>query len=401
MKRRRVKITGIGPVTPAGIGRQDFIAGILQSVSRIRPFTKLGADFGPFVAGQVEHFQLKDYVPKQKMPKGAARHTEFAIAGTVLALRDAGVTDAMLGESTCAIVAGSSLMDFDGIGRTIEGVVTKGIRGAVPRTIYTTPGACISAAIAEILGISARTLSIQTSCCAGLDAIGNAARLIADGECEFAICGGTEAPLHRCPLVELRAAGLTPASSEDPKRLNRPFDLWRTTGVVSEGAAMLLLEAEDSPRPGYGFISGYGCASDGGSGLCAGMYDSIVEATANAGIHTTDVDVINAWGPGHQLIDAAESRVLRRLLGASLAEIPVFSIKGSVGNPLGAAGAIQVAATAISFQHRMLPPTVNWQFPDPDCPLNLSARSRALETRVSLINAHGLSGVNSALVLRK
>lgn len=401
MKRRRVKITGIGPVTPAGVGREEFWNGILEPVSRVRPFTKLDPELGEFVAAYVDRFKIEDYFDKDLAPKGIARHTQFAAAGALLALRDAGISLAELKRSASMVVSGSSLMDFEGIGRTIEGVTSKGVRGAVPRTVYTTNAACIPATVADMLQIDAKTMSIQTSCCAGMDAIGHAARMVATGEADIAICGGTEAPLYQTPLVELRATGLTPSTVEMPKRINRPFDLWRTTGVVSEGCCMLVIEPESSPRPGYAYISGYAYAGDAMGKLCAGMAQSITHALADAGLKPKQVDAIQAWGPGHRLVDAAEAEVLYEVFGAALKDIPAVSIKGAIGNPLGAAPAIMVAATALALRHATLPPTVNWEFPDPACALNLSAKPRLLEHSATLINAHGLAGLNAALVLEK
>jgi 3-oxoacyl-(acyl-carrier-protein) synthase len=305
MKRRRVKITGIGPVTPAGIGREAFESGIFEMVSRIRPFTKLGDEFGPFVAGFIDRFRLEEYVDRNAIPKCAARHTQFAAAGALLALRDASIDVDSLSDIACAIVAGSSLMDFDGIGRTIKGVISKGMRGAVPRTVYTTNAACIPATIAELLCLQAKTLSIQTSCCAGLDAVGHAARMVAEGEVDIAICGGSEAPLFQCPLIELRATGLTPSTTDTPKRLNRPFDLWRTTGVVSEGACMFVIEPDSSPRRGYAYVSGYAYAGDPRGNVCFGLQEAIKHAIADASIKPEQIDAVNAWGPGHRVIDAA------------------------------------------------------------------------------------------------
>lgn len=401
MKRRRVKITGLGPVTPAGVGRDEFWPGILDPVSRIRAFTKLGPEMGPFVAAYIEKFHIEDYVDKAAVPKGAARHTVFAIAGAVLALRDAGLTAAEFDRMNAVVVAGSSLMDFDGISRTIEGVATKGIRGAQPRTVYTTNAAVIPASIVQTLGVSARAMAIQTSCCAGMDAIGQAVKMVAFGEADIAICGGTEAPLYRTPLVELRATGLTPASVDTPRKQDRPFDLWRTTGVVSEGAAMLVIEAEDSPRPGYSFISGYAHAMDLADRSCSGMTVAMKLAIADARLNAKGIDVVNAWGPGHRQVDAAEAEGLKEIFGTRLPEIPVHSIKGALGNPLGAAPAMQVVTAALAQRHGMIPPTVNWEFPDPACPLNLSGHARAVAHDTTLINAHGLSGVNSSLVLTR
>ena len=225
--------------------------------------------------------------------------------------------------------------------------------------------------------------------------------MVSSGEVDIAICGGTESPLYRCPLVELRAAGLTPATQEMPERLCRPFDLWRTTGVVGEGAAMVVIEAESSPRPPYCYLAGYSSCNDLADSLCSGMALAIRQAIADAGFSASEVDSINAWGPGHSEVDAAESEILRRVFGDRLGALPTFSIKGALGNPLGAAPAMQVATSAIALRRGMVPPTVNWDFPDPACPLNLATKTRYLDQGVSLVNAHGLSGVNSSVLLTK
>jgi 3-oxoacyl-(acyl-carrier-protein) synthase len=401
MNRRRVKITGIGPVTPAGIGKELFWKGILEPVSRVRPFTKLEPELGPFVAAFIEGLHIDQYVPRASVPKGSARHTLFAIAGAALALRDAGMSSDDFVHANTVVVAGACVMDFEGIIRTVEAVTEKGVRGAQGRAVYTTNAAAIAATVGEVLGIPARTMSVQSSCCTGLDAIGHAARLVGSGEADIAICGGTDAPLFQCPLVELRAVGMTPDTTDNAKKLDRPFDMWRTTGVVSEGACMFVIETETSPRPGYSFVTGYAYSNDRPKELCSGMAVAMKQALADANIRAAQVECISAWGPGHRLIDAAEARMLDEVFGKQLAGIPALSIKGSIGNPLGAAGAIQVAAAALSQKTGYIPPTVNWQFPDPDCPLNLCANQRHISHDVTLVNAHGLSGVNSSLILHR
>jgi 3-oxoacyl-(acyl-carrier-protein) synthase len=267
--------------------------------------------------------------------------------------------------------------------------------------VFNSSVSAISGAIAEAVGGGTRTLTLQSACCSGLDAIGHAANSIASGEAEIAICGGTEAPLHFHPMLELKLAGLTPDSAELPERICRPFDLWRTTGVISEGAAILVLEPEESPRPGYALVEGYAYATDPAAMPVEGLREAIRLALANAGVRPGQVDCISAWGPGHKLVDRAEAQVLHAVFGARLREIPASSIKGAIGNPLGAGGAIQVVAAALGLRDGVIPPTVNWQFPDPDCPLNLSAAARLVAHRLTLVNSHGLSGTNACLVLSK
>jgi 3-oxoacyl-(acyl-carrier-protein) synthase len=401
MKRRRVKITGIGPVTPAGIGREEFWNGVLEPVSRVRPFGKFGEEYGPLVAAYIDEFDIRRYVDQTKIPKGSSRQTLFGIVSAILALKDAGISQGELEKASCAVVNGSSLMDFGGIVSSIDAIYKHGARGAKPRNLYTTNTSSTPRAISETLGITARTMAVQSACCGGIDAIGCAAALVAEGAVDIAICGGTEAPLHRSPLLELRAAGLTPPTTEMPERLDRPFDLWRTTGVVSEGSCMFVIEPESSPRQGYSYISGYAYANDKADDLCDGLALAIKLALADGGTRPSEVESINAWGPGHKLIDAAEARAVASVFGSALADTPVVSIKGSIGTPLGAAPAIQVAAAALGQRYGMIPPTVNWEHPDPACPLNLSNRYRTVAHSCTLINAHGLGGLNAALILKR
>jgi len=402
MRRRRVKITGLGPVTPAGVGREAFWKGILEPVSRIRAYTKLGEEWGPFIAAYLDSFSLGDFVDDLSgVPRGAARQTQLAIAAMQLALQDAGLSPEDIRSRICGVAMGSALMDFGSITTSIDSVHKKGLRGIIPRCIITSGQASVADTMNQVIDSAGPTYSIQNSCCSGMDAIGLSADKVATGEWDLAICGGTEAPLFRHPLLEMRAIELTPMTNEMPERFVRPFDLWRTTGVVSEGACVVVLESEESPRPAYGFVEGYGFHNDIRLDLCDGLTEAGRLALADAGLRPGAVEAISAWGPGHKQIDAAESRAMANLFGEHLAEIPVVSIKGAIGSPLGAAPSIQVAAAALALRHGVIPPTVNWERPDPECRLNLSRQPREIRHEISLVNAHGIGRVNSSLVLRR
>lgn len=400
MKRRRVKITGIGPVTPAGIGREDFWKGILEPVSRIKAFGKLGEEYGPIVAAQIEKLHVSAHV-QRPLPTGTARHTSFAIVGTVLALKDAGIEMAELVRAAPTIVTGTGYMDFGGIGKAIDAVAEEGASAANRKAPYNVDIGGLPVAISQALGVSSRTSALSTQCVAGMDAIGFGAQLIANGESDIVICGGTDAPLNKFPLLELRAAGLTPPTTEMPDRICRPFDLWRTTGVISEGACMVVLEPEESVRTGYSWIAGYGFANDEGHNMCSGMFEATRRALGDASLRPRDVDAINAWGPGHKIVDLGEALAMQKVFGTYLAEIPVVSIKGAIGSAVAAAPAIQVATAALAQRYGVMPPTVNWEYPDPCCALNLSRRFREIQHGVTLVNAHGLGGLNSALILSR
>jgi 3-oxoacyl-[acyl-carrier-protein] synthase II len=401
MKRRRVKITGIGPVTPAGIGREAFWKGILEPVSRVRPFTKLGDDFGPLVAAYIDGFDITDFTDRAVVPKGAARQSLFAIAGSILALKDAGLSRDELRSARSAVITGSCVMDFGGILSSIDGVHQRGMRAALPRTLYSIGVGSVPSAVNRAIGLSGRAVAMSTQCVSGLDAIGYAASFVANGEIDIAICGGTDAPLHRFPMLELRAAEVTSATFDMASRQARPFDLWRTAGVLAEGCSMFVLEPDHSRRAGYSYVAGYGFANDEENDMCGGLVDTAKHALAQARLCPSDVDVLNAWGPGDKRVDRGEAQAMGRIFGPRLVEIAATSIKGAIGSPLGAAPAIQIAAAALGQKFGIVPPTVNWEFRDPDCGLNLSARARSIPHRTSLVNAHGFGALNSSMILER
>lgn len=398
--RRRVKITGIGPVTPAGIGREAFFKGINEPVSRVRAITRFDPTAGPFVGAEVSNFELGDFAPNEN-PRRLSRHTQFSLVGAMLAMRDADIKPDELRALNPLVVTGTSIMDFDKIGRGMEAVFKKGTRYAPGSIMYEASVANVAGKIAQWLDVPTRMFTLQTSCCSGLDAIGQAFEQIATGQTEFALAGGSECPLSYYPLLGFNAAELSPATDESPERLCRPFDLWRTTGVLGEGACIFALEPEFSPRPALAWITGYGFANDADGQTAMGLSDAIKMALANAMRRTDEVGFINAWGTGHRFIDVNESRALQKTFGSRLPDIPVTSIKGAIGTALGASGPIQTASTALSLLEGLLPPTVNWETQDPGCPLNLSNQTRRMHVEVAVVNAHGLSGSNSALVIEK
>jgi 3-oxoacyl-[acyl-carrier-protein] synthase II len=398
MTRRRVKITGIGPVTPAGIGREAFLRGINEPISRVQRVSKL-KDKGAFIAAEVPEFKVTDWIEVDGSIKRLPRQTQFALAGTALALKDAGLSRQELAGRNPVILNGSSLMDSELVCKTITGVVTKGPKYANTTVIFEAPPISVAGHIADWIDTPSRIIALQTACCSGIDALGHGTEMIATGQTDIAICVGTEAPVTYQPMLELGMTKLSPQNASEPEKMCRPFDLWRSTGVIGEGAAVLILESETSPRPAYGWITGYAYANDVNTVSGSGLTTALRMALANAGRNPVDIDLINAWGPGHEHIDRVEAQCLIEIFGPRLQDIATVSLKGAIGNPLGAAGAIQAASVALSFRTGIIPPTVNWETPDPDCPLNLSSQPRYLRPRVAIVNSHGLSGSNATLVM--
>jgi 3-oxoacyl-(acyl-carrier-protein) synthase len=318
----------------------------------------------------------------------------------MLALQDAGLTIADIAGLDPIVVTGTSIMDVEKVGQGIETVIKRGTRySQAASIIYETSTVNIAAKIAQRLQVPTRMSTVQTSCCSGMDAIGQAAEMVANGQSNLALAGGSECPLVYYPMLGFNASDLSPTSAEMPEKACRPFDLWRTTGVLGEGACIFVLEPADSPRKPLAWIAGHGFANDTDSQTGSGLRGAIQAALANACRRPEEIGYINAWGPGHRTIDQAEAAALAHVFGDRLSEIPVTSIKGAIGTALGASGPIQLASTILSLAHGLLPPTVNWENPDPTCPLNLSNQKRHLPVKVALVNSHGLAGSNAALVI--
>ncbi len=399
MRRRRVKITGIGPVTPAGIGLQDFAVGILTEESRAAGIFRFREDAGAFIGAEVSDFSINRYT-RDPVSRRTPRHTQFALAAAQLALADAKIDASSLGHSKLILNIGAALMDFGTINKSVDLILRKGPVNGLPTSITSASVGSIACQISECLHLkNVSTMAFQSTCCSGLDAIGHGVYAIQNGEADIAICGGTEAPLFFHPMLELKMAGLSPANPFSPRAQCRPFDLWRTTGVIGEGACMLVLERDCSPRPAYAYIDGYASASDSAGELCSGLQKAINGCLENASILPREVEAISAWGPGHQEIDRLEAQVLSKVFGKDLSAIPAYSIKGCIGNPLGAAGAIQTGAVACCIRDEILPPTVNWEYRDPDCNLSLSNQIRRISYQNCLVNSHGLSGSNACLLI--
>jgi 3-oxoacyl-[acyl-carrier-protein] synthase II len=396
MKKRRVKITGIGIVSPAGIGKNEFEKNIISGNGFVRPITRFPKEGGEFVASEVKGFEPQAFFKETKLP----RHTQFALAATELALEDAGLKKLGIQSLSPIVITGTSLMDSEVINQTITNVEKKGPRYALARVVFQGPVSSVSSTVARTLG-GACTLTVQTACCSGLDAIGHGANIVSAGEADIAICGGTEAPIFYHPMLELKSAGLSPSTSDRYNELCRPFDLWRTTGVIGEGACICIIEPEVSVRKGYAFIEGYGYSTDVDNFHGKGLSHAMELCLANAGVKAFEVDAVNAWGPGHKEVDAMESRALYDVFEGRVKCMPTVSIKGAIGNPFAAAGALQVGSAVLGLRGNYIPPTVNWSCMDPECDLALSSCVRYFRHDITLVNSHGVSGTNACLLLKR
>ena len=407
IKRNRVVITGIGVLAPNGIGLDAFWDSVLHCRSGIGPITLFDASkFKTQIAGEVTGFDPADYIEPELKPKRMARHTQLAYAATMMALKDAGLEINNLSlPSPTPVVIGVSTSAID----VIESVHFAVERGTPNRAPVSSAAASIPQAaantIADRIGACANATTVSSACPSGLDALADAAAMIRSGEVEAAVAGGADAPITPLTLASFIGSGLVSASNGEPETASRPFDLNRESGVLAEGAGMFVLEnwerALARGARSYVEIEGYGKQRDTDREKPAsGLFDSMRLALANAGRSIDDVDYISAYGPGDPTLDAAEVAVIKQLFGARAYEIPVTSIKGVTGNPLGASGPLQVAACALAIRDRRIPPTANLKSFDPSCDLDfVPGQARTGKIDCALINVRGIGGSASTLVL--
>jgi len=388
MKHRRVKITGIGPVTPAGIGREAFLQGILEPVSRVGAM-KLGAGEQALLvaAAEVKDFRVGAFA-LDALHLRSPRHIQFALAATVLALRDAGISLPDVRKRKPLVVVAHAMAE-----RLSFAEPVKWASAGDPQPNFA------QESVREFVGGSREGPGAR-QLVSSIEAVGYAAQCVASGEADMAICGGADAPLTTEILAELKRFGLSPGHAKEPERVCRPFDLWRTTGVAGEGGCIMVLEPEQSPRRAHARVAGSSWARETAGHPWETLRETLRLALGNAGLRPVDIDCIHADGTGQKRWDQAEATVLREWLDTRLESIPVVSIQGAIGNALGAAGAIQIGCAALGMRHSTIPPTVNWHNPDPSCPLNLSGSSRLLAIGTTLIIGRDPAGSVASLILK-
>jgi 3-oxoacyl-[acyl-carrier-protein] synthase II len=407
IRRNRVVVTGMGVLAPNGIGLQPFWESLLAGRSGIGPITLFDAShLKNRIAGEVKNFNPFDYIEPELKPKRMARHTQFAYAAAMMALKDAGleITPQDLPSPT-PVVVGVSTSAMDIIERSIADFDRRGFHGMSPTAISALKPQAAANVIADRIGVQAHAATVSSACPSGLDAVANAAALIRAGESELAIAGGADAPLTPHTVAAFIASGLTVPHNGEPAVASRPFDAMRESGVLSEGAGMFVLEnlerAEARGAHIYLEISGYGAQRDLNSTQHgSGLRESMELALANASCDKSEIDYISAYGPGDPMLDAAETRYIKEVFGARAYSIPISSIKGVTGNPLAAGGPLQIAACGLAIRDQIIPPTANYEIADPQCDLDVvPARARRAKIDRTLLNVRGLGGSASSVVV--
>ncbi|MEO5718676.1 MAG: beta-ketoacyl-[acyl-carrier-protein] synthase family protein, partial [Chthoniobacterales bacterium] len=355
-QQNRVVVTGMGVLAPNGTGLEAFWKSLVAGESGIGPITLFDASkFKSRIAGEVKNFNPNDYLGVGEKPRRLSRGTQLAFAATQSALRDSRIDLLSLagrarGPLPIILGVGTSAMDVLQTG--FEALRNRGPASIKPFAV----GACAPQAAASFigrkLGVETRTTTISSTCVSGLDAIGTATALIRSGESEIAIAGGADAPVTPLAMASFMTAGLSSCRNGDPERASRPFDRDRDSGVISEGAGVLILEnlvhcLARGAEP-YCEITGYALQMDSDPDMPgSGLEFTMLSALANANCTPHDIDYVCAYGPGHPVFDRIELDVIKRVFSPRAAAVPITSIKGVTGNPLAAAGPLQTIASAL------------------------------------------------------
>jgi 3-oxoacyl-[acyl-carrier-protein] synthase II len=408
MTERRVVVTGIGPVTPVGIGRQAFWDALTSGRSGIGEITLFDASEFPVRIGG----EVKDFDPNVWMDRKAARRTDrvvhLAVAASRLAWEDAGSPP--VDPQRAAVVVSTGV---GGLQYMEDQIRLLAERGPDRVSAFTVPAMMPNAATGQIameLGFTGPNACITTACAAGAHGVGEAYRYIKHGMADLAVAGGTEAgitPLSLAAFAQMQALSRNP----NPARASRPFDADRDGFVMAEAAGILILEEEERARERgatiYAEVVGYGTSADAfhitqPEPQGAGAVIAMQMALTDAGQEAEAVDYINAHGTSTQLNDAAETRAIKKALGDHAYRVAVSSTKSMTGHMVGAAGAAEAAVAALAVHHGVIPPTTNYETADPECDLDyVPNEARNADVRLALSNAFGFGGQNAVLAMAR
>ena len=411
MDKTRVVITGLGAVTPLGNTAEEFWTSLTQGKSGIGPITRFDSTgFGTRIAGEVKGFDALKYVDK-KDDRKLDLYLKYALACAVMAVEDAGLDPAKEDGNRFGVLVGSGI---GGLGTLLDSHKTLLDKGPDRVSPFFIPMLIINMAsglISMRFGARGPNSSVVTACATGNHAIGDATRIIQRGDADVMIAGGAEAiiiPLTIAGFCQMKAMS---TRNDEPTAASRPFDAERDGFVAGEGGGLVVLESlEHALRRDariYAEVVGYGMTGDAhhmtapdpeGDGAARAM----AAALRDAALEPSAVGYINAHGTSTPYNDKFETIAIKRVFGEHAKRLPVSSTKSMTGHLLGAAGGIEAIATTLAIYHGILPPTINYEKPDPDCDLDyVPNQARKQDVEVALSNAFGFGGTNAILAFRK
>jgi 3-oxoacyl-[acyl-carrier-protein] synthase II len=408
---RRVVVTGIGAITPIGLGRDGLWNGLRAQVSAVRPLTRFDpSPFRSHNAAEVNDFVATDHLDA-KRAKRLERFALFSVAAAKMALEDARVDVGQEDRDRIGAMMGSALGGVAYAEDQYAAFLKNGLRAVDAMLALAVFGGASSCNIAIEFDVRGPNSTNAMSCASGTIAIGDAFRQVRDGYADLMICGASEAPLSPLCYGAFSLIRAMSTRNDDPATASRPFDRDRDGFVMGEGAAVLILEertrAMARGAPIYAEILGFGVTNDAHH-MTAPLPDGSQAARAmrvaldDAHVAPGEIGYVNAHGSSTPLNDPTETLAIKAVLGDRAYRIPVSGTKGYYGHALGASGAIEAAICALSLWREWLPPTVNLSVPDEHCDLDyVPGEGRTAQTEYLISNSFGFGGINAALVMRK
>ena len=410
MKKRAV-ITGMGVVSPVGNELSEFWNNLIEGKAGIDFVTRFDVSSLPTkVAGEIKNFEPTEWIEK-KESRRMDRFVQLAIAAGKKAVKDANLDLDQINKERAGVVIGCGIGGVITLEEQKEVLMNKGPGRVSPFFVPMLISNMAAGHLSITFGLQGPSLTIVTACASATNAIGEALRLIQSGEVDLVLCGGTEAPLTQLAFAGFCSMKAMSTEKEHPSQACRPFDQRRSGFVMGEGAGILVLESlEHATARGahiYAELVGYGSSADayhittptpGG----AGAGKSMSKALTDAGISPEDVSYINAHGTGTGANDATETAAIKTVFGEAASKVPISSTKSMTGHLMGAAGAIEAIICTLAIERGVIPPTINYGEPDPECDLDYVPNvARKQEVNVALSNTFGFGGHNATIIIRK
>jgi 3-oxoacyl-[acyl-carrier-protein] synthase II len=411
MNKRRVVITGMGVIAPNGIGLNNFWDSLIHGRSGIKKITHFDAlSYPSQIAGEVRDFNPLDFI-SPKSARRMDRFAQFSVACTRMALEDSGIEISEKNSERIGISLGSALGGIPCAEAQHSIFLEKGLNRVDPLIAIKIFSGSSTSQVSIEFGIKGHSNTIGGACAAGTDSVGYAFYAIRNNLADIMITGGSEAPIVPLTFGAFCLIGALSTRNGDPTRASRPFDKERDGFVMSEGAGVLILESLESALERgasiYAEVLSYGTTNDayhmaqpqptGGQGIKA-----IELAFQYANIKPAEVDYINAHGTSTPLNDKVETEVIKKIFGEHAYQTPISATKSMIGHALGAAGSIELIASVLSIKNHFIHPTINYEFPDPECDLDyVPKEGRKHLVNTILKNSYGFGGKNSSIIIRK
>ena len=411
LEKRRVVITGIGVVSPIGIGKDEFFKSLREGTCGIDKITRFDAEaYDTKIAGEVKGFEPGNYMDK-KEARRMDRYSQFAIAAAKMAADDAKLNTEEIDCDQFGVCIGSGIGGLETLEAQHNVLMEKGPGRISPFLVPMMISNMAAGNISIALNAKGPNTTIVTACASSTNAIGEAFKIIQRGDADLMMTGGTEAPITPLSVAGFCAAKTMSTRNDDPKAASRPFDKDRGGFVMGEGAGILLIEElEHAKKRGakiYAEVVGYGASGDAYHITAPhpegdGAFRAMKMAVKDAGIDATEIDYINAHGTSTELNDKLETLAIKKLLKEDAYKVAISSTKSMTGHLLGAAGAIEAIACVMAITESVVPPTINYTTPDPECDLDyVPNTARKMEVNYAMSNSLGFGGHNATILLKK